>query len=40
MVKRYSTDKEGEEEPIEEEDVKVKRVPIKEAIKALKTLKL
>jgi hypothetical protein len=40
VVERYSTDKEGEEEPVEEGDIEVERVPIKEAIKALETLKL
>ena len=40
VVERYSTDKEGEEEPIEEGDIEVEKVPIKEAIKALETLKL
>jgi hypothetical protein len=39
MVERYSADKEGEE-PVEEGDIKVKKVPIKEAIKALEILKL
>lgn len=40
VVERYSTDKEREEEPIEEGDIEVEKVPIKEAIKALETLKL
>jgi hypothetical protein len=40
IVERYSKDKEGEEEPIEEGDIEVERVPIQEAIKALETLKL
>jgi hypothetical protein len=39
VVERYSVDKEGEE-PIEEGDIKVKKVPIKEAIQALEILKL
>jgi hypothetical protein len=40
IVERYSTDKEGEEEPIEEEDIEVEKVPIQEAIQALEVLKL
>ena len=40
VVERYSGDKEGKEEPIEEGDIEVKKVPIQEAIKALETLKL
>ena len=40
VVERYSADKEGEEEPIEEGDIEVEKVPIREAIKALETLKL
>ena len=40
VVERYSTDKEGEEEPIEEEDIEVEKVPIQEAIQALEVLKL
>jgi hypothetical protein len=40
VVERYSGDKEGEEEPIEEGDIEVEKVPIQEAIKALETLKL
>ena len=40
VVERYSADKEGEEEPIEEGDIEAKKVPIREAIKALETLKL
>ena len=39
VVERYSADKEGEE-PVEEGDIEVKKVPIKEAIKALEILKL
>jgi hypothetical protein len=35
VVERYSADKEGEE-PIEEGDIKVEKVPIKEAIRLLK----
>jgi hypothetical protein len=40
IVDRYSKDEEGEEEPIEEGDIEVEKVPIQEAIKALETLKL
>ena len=40
VVDRYSRYKEGEEEPIEEGDIEVEKVPIQEAIKALETLKL
>ena len=32
VVERYSRDKEGKEEPIEEGDIEVERVPIQEAI--------
>jgi DDE superfamily endonuclease/Tc5 transposase DNA-binding domain/Fission yeast centromere protein N-terminal domain len=40
VVERYSAEKEGEEEPIEEGDIEVEKVPIREAIRALETLKL
>jgi hypothetical protein len=40
VVERYSADREGEEEPMEEGDIEVERVPVKEAIKALETLNL
>ena len=40
VVERYSTNKEGEEELPEEEDIEVEKVLVKKAIKALETFRL